>query len=1335
MSPCPFPAGCAWRSGRGRRGSRRPGLPVLAAASTHAAMIPEGVDAARARRRAAGDLPRRQASGWNPVMGGLVQPEGKGGQAASDTASTASLPVAYATVHGALSRRGGLFKGKLVCRTEFGQERLINDYADTSFKAINDELCDRRHRSEAIASLINEMSHRLEEARDQKETQDLQRMDSPFVILYKRERLIGDRPEIAVYVQSVGFNSMNGAQQGYEGDMLPLGPAEDGDEIIVKRGVVRITAPIFLTCSLTFSREKNYAGGGGGGWSGGGGGGYGLGGGGGGGTFVVPSAKNVEVKVGTQYKQGREVLVGNDGDGSVYIREPIMDEEWHFECIEGAEEWLPPRSCIYIIKAMGGAGASAGTFKGGTGAAVEGMFQLEENERLILVCGKMGESFTDRWGSCGGGGGATCVFTNKISEGNALIVAGGGGGAAAPFSSKGGDGGHASLTTDGKNGAGAFHGEGGKDGHAGSTRHVRTCFIDSERGGSERFMSEEKVKAVSRQHRGFFPGAGSGIREFALGAAIGVSQGGAPKGPGGVAAGGFGGGGCGDWHPEETRIEGDCIDTIFHCRSGSPIIRDQVLTLTGHVMGAEFQPQCILVDGGVMLAECIDMTCSEGNACVAKSHKKSRHDDSPPGVLRMSDCTVNNCGGNGLLVIEGGSLEATKCRLTACRKDGIDVKGKGSSAEVSKVEILKTGARHVIVSKGATVSVTDATMDNGHSSGCHVFGQGSSLKLMRCNVNETKKNGVLVHDGAHCELRKCNIIASHDVGVLAVGVEDKIMDEETNVRLVHCLIKKNGYGVWAQDGAALKILGGAVTGSLNEDITQHTQPNMKTANSLISLGAQTRLFFVSWKKEAQISKALHQRLKGLSNDELDAMIKEIFNQFDDDSSGQISSSELGEALEMMGIKLNESDIQNILQEMDEDNDGQLSVDEFTLFCYRLVQRKRIDAEQKKMMPPPPHLLTRQDNMRFLNDPERANRFRSPDSGCAIVIRALLPDLQKLFAVSTPAHAVDQDDRPESSSRAPLAFSSTRNVADAVHLSEHFESQLLEIVSACQDGHFIVTKGFAGSGALMQALDQVKANDVVLLGPGTHFIPEGAQLDQPVGICSFDEEGCMQECEIVCKKGFGFDILGQAGSSTVFFGVKLTKHVGAQSASIVNRSGSVVLQNCTFVTSEGCAIFCAVESADCQVVCAGCKFLNAGEGDLALLAKDGATVEMSRCNFSGCSLHATTGGLIHAEACQFVESTQDSMIVDTDGVLRARNCKVIGSLQNGITVRERGMLTLNRCAVVRSRKIGIVCSGLASSVHLKESIVREGWLHGVSFRCMCLCGIPCLCAYSCSCYSS
>ena len=32
----------------------------------------------------------------------------------------------------------------------------------------------------------------------------------------------------------------------------------------MKRGVVKIDVPIFIACDLTFSREKNYAGGGGG---------------------------------------------------------------------------------------------------------------------------------------------------------------------------------------------------------------------------------------------------------------------------------------------------------------------------------------------------------------------------------------------------------------------------------------------------------------------------------------------------------------------------------------------------------------------------------------------------------------------------------------------------------------------------------------------------------------------------------------------------------------------------------------------------------------------------------------------------------------------------------------------------------------------------------------------------------------------------------------------------------------------------------------------------------------------------------------------------------------
>jgi len=1211
---------------------------------------------------------------------------------------------AYATVHGQVSRRGGRFTGRLVVKTERGDERLINDFSETSWKAINDELSQRRQHSETIAALIHEMSHRLEEAKDQKEMQDLQRMDSSFVILYKRERLIGDRPEIAVLCASVGFNTMQGAQQGYEGDMIPLGPAEDGDEIIVKRGVVRIDAPIHLDCDLTFSREKNYAGGGGGGWSGGGGGGYGLGGGGGGGTYVSAAATNAEIKVGAEYKKGREIIVGNIGDGSVSIREPIMNEEWHFDCVDGAEEWLPPRSCIYIVKAMGGSGAPAGSFQGGTGASVEAMFHLEENVGIILVCGRKGGTFADRWGSCGGGGGATCIFREKIDAKRALIVAGGGGGAAAPFSSKGSDGGDANTTMEGRNGVGAFHGEGGKDGRAGTTRHIRTCFLSSEI-GCDRFMSEEKVKKVWRQSGGFFPGAGSGIFEFALGSAPGASQGDAPEGQAGVAPGGFGGGGCGDWHPEETRIEGHCVDSIFHCSAGNPTIRDQVLHLSGHVLGAEFQPQCILVDGGILLAEQIDMTCLEGNACVSKTRKHRR--ETTRGLLRMNDCTVNNCGGNGLLVLDGAALEASNCRLTACKKDGVDVKGKSSTAVVSNCQMLNTGARAVIVSKGAKVEVVDCKMDKSRSSACVVMGQGSSLKLQRCLVTDTSKHGVLVSEGASCEMRKCNVIASHDVGVLALGVEDKVMDEETVVRLIHCVFKKNGYGVWSQDGANLTMLGGLVTGSTNEDITQHNQPNMKTAGKLVSLGAGTKVVFLTWRKQAQMSKALHQQLDGLSNDELDAKIRDVFNEFDADGSGEIQEAELGEALESLGVKLNASDIHTILTEMDENNDGLLSVAEFTLFCYRLVHRKRETVRNKELHAA--KLEEELDTLEYI--PEHGNQFCSPGAGCAIIIRSIRTKLEQLCPASSIV-ATDDDAVVSSSTYPPLAFSTNRPPRDSeeVRRPTLVHVELREILQECADGKHVVSKYFRGSLALFQALKDAKEDDVILLGSGRHLIPHLVHLQNSIGVC-FVEVGAPEHCEIVSKTGEIFEI---SGSSVTLVGLKLARVTESGSGCSINvKGGDVLVQSCIMTSVSGCAIVCAVEDQDSTVRCSGCHFINDGHGEAALIARDGAVALLADCRLLACSLYATSGGLIHVDMTQIFQSVSDSIIVDSDGVIKARNSKIIGSLQNGITIQERGMLTMQKCAVIRSQNIGIECSGIGSTVHATDSDIREGWWHSVS----------------------
>jgi len=62
---------------------------------------------------------------------------------------------------------------------------------------------------------------------------------------------------------------------------------------------------------------------------------------------------------------------------------------------------------------------------------------------------------------------------------------------------------------------------------------------------------------------------------------------------------------------------------------------------------------------------------------------------------------------------------------------------------------------------------------------------------------------------------------------------------------------------------------------------------------------------------------------------------------------------------------------------------------------------------------------------------------------------------------------------------------------------------------------------------------------------------------------------------------------------------------------------------------------------------------------ALVAKDGAVATLDCCQLVGSTLYATSGGLIHIDATQLVESVNDSIIVDCDGVVKARNSKVIG----------------------------------------------------------------------------
>ena len=62
-----------------------------------------------------------------------------------------------------------------------------------------------------------------------------------------------------------------------------------------------------------------------------------------------------------------------------------------------------------------------------------------------------------------------------------------------------------------------------------------------------------------------------------------------------------------------------------------------------------------------------------------------------------------------------------------------------------------------------------------------------------------------------------------------------------------------------------------------------------------------------------------------------AQYKQAFDFFDSDSSGQISTQELGKAMQQLGYNLNEQQIKQILTHVDNDGSGQIGFEEFLAF--------------------------------------------------------------------------------------------------------------------------------------------------------------------------------------------------------------------------------------------------------------------------------------------------------------------------------------------------------------------------------------------------------------------
>merc|ERR1711988_270212 len=74
-------------------------------------------------------------------------------------------------------------------------------------------------------------------------------------------------------------------------------------------------------------------------------------------------------------------------------------------------------------------------------------------------------------------------------------------------------------------------------------------------------------------------------------------------------------------------------------------------------------------------------------------------------------------------------------------------------------------------------------------------------------------------------------------------------------------------------------------------------------------------------------------------------VREVFQLFDKDNSGAISSSELKSLLESLGQQLDEVEAMELVARLDQDGDGQLDIDEFVAFI-AATQHESLDLEQE-----------------------------------------------------------------------------------------------------------------------------------------------------------------------------------------------------------------------------------------------------------------------------------------------------------------------------------------------------------------------------------------------------
>lgn len=90
------------------------------------------------------------------------------------------------------------------------------------------------------------------------------------------------------------------------------------------------------------------------------------------------------------------------------------------------------------------------------------------------------------------------------------------------------------------------------------------------------------------------------------------------------------------------------------------------------------------------------------------------------------------------------------------------------------------------------------------------------------------------------------------------------------------------------------------------------------------------------REEDAVTQSRHFLLHGMSGDDLEAVLQEMFRQADVDGSGELSRKEFSKALRESGLGLTRKEINVLLAEVDANEDGMVSYAEFLPLCFNLL---------------------------------------------------------------------------------------------------------------------------------------------------------------------------------------------------------------------------------------------------------------------------------------------------------------------------------------------------------------------------------------------------------------